>query len=146
MGIFKRKEKKVKLKEIFRLSPLNNESIDNDIWDINVDVSLLRENEDFLKKIIERDHIIEKKDQRIKELEKLPEKQKIALEKTHKVFLRGACGTTEVEINVKNESVKVNSEDETTEVGLLCDKNEPIREGDLFMCPNPDDKDQVLEK
>ena len=100
MGIFKRKEKKVKLREIFRLSPLNNESIDNDIWDINVDVSLLRENEDFLKKIIEKDHIIEGKDQRIKELEKLAEKQKIALEKTHKVFLRGACGTTEVEINV----------------------------------------------
>ncbi|KKM80583.1 hypothetical protein LCGC14_1338380 [marine sediment metagenome] len=146
MGIFKRKEKKVKLKEIFRLSPFNNESIDNDIWDINVDVVLLRENEDLLKKIVEKDHIMEGKDQRIKELEKLVEEQKKVLGKTHKVFLRGTCGTTEVEINVKNKSVKVNSEDESTEVGLLCDNTEPIRIGDIFMCPNPEGKDQFLEK
>ena len=146
MRIFKRKEKNPKLKEIFRLSPFNNESIDNDIWNINVDASLLRENEDLLKKIVEKDHIMEGKDQRIKELEKLAEEQKKVLEKTHIVFLRGACGTTEVEINVKNKSVKVNSEDESMEVGLLCDNNEPIRDGDLFMCPNPDGKDQFLEK
>lgn len=146
MGIFKRKEKKVKLKEIFRLSPFNNESIDDDIWNVNVDVSLLRENEDLLKKIVEKNHIMEEKDQRIKELEKLAEEQKKVLEKPHKVFLRGACGTTQVEINVKNKSVKVNSEDESTEVGLLCDNNEPIRDGDLFMCPNKEGKDRFLEK
>lgn len=146
MRIFKRKEK-IKLKEIFRLSPFNNESIDNDIWNINVDVSLLRENEDLLKKIVEKDHIMEGKNKRIKELEKLAEEQKKVLETPHKVFLRGACGTTEVEINVKkNKSVKVNSEDENTEVGLLCDNNKPIREGDLFMCPNKEGKDQFLEK
>ena len=88
MGIFKRKEKKVKLKEIFRLSPFNNESVDNDNWDINVDVSLLRENEDLLKKIVEKDHIMEGKDQRIKELEKLVGEQKKVLGKTHKAPLR----------------------------------------------------------
>ncbi len=90
--------------------------------------------------------IMEGKDQRIKELEKLVEEQKKVLGKTHKVFLRGTCGTTEVEINVKNKSVTVNSEDKSTEVGLLCDNTEPIRDGDIFMCPNPEGKDQFLEK
>jgi len=146
MRIFKRKEKNSKLKEMFRLSPFNNESIDNDIWNINVDESLLQVTQDFLKRIVEKNHIIEEKDQRIKELEKLAEEQKEVLEKTHKVFLRGACGTTEITIDVKNKSVKVNSEDESTEVGLLCDNNEPIRDGDLFICPNPDDEDRFLEK
>ena len=143
MRIFKRKEKKSKLKEIFGLSPFNNESIDNNIWDINVDESLLPENYDLLKKILEKDHIIEGKDQKIKELENLVDEQKMVLEKTHKVFLRSACGTTEVEMNVKNKSVKVKSEDENMEVGLPCDNNgRPIKDGDIFVCPKPDDKDQ----